>query len=171
MAQDFPNQLIADGGEGFDDAPALYPGLERNSAVRGDEGTSFHRLAESPDIDLVSYHLYPDDWGFDAQQAEEYIDAHEEIARRADKVAYLGEFGEQASDPERALTYDRWLSRLFLRDNGTLALVWQVTYPGRLDNDGFALIPGQSLEAIASLARQAQALTVADLGWPFAAGS
>jgi mannan endo-1,4-beta-mannosidase len=163
VALAFPHHLIADGGEGFDDDPSLYPGLARSTTVSGDEGTAFHRLAESPDIDLVSYHLYPDEWGLKPDETAAYIDRHEEIARAAGKVAYLGEFGEQTLDDDRAGTYDQWLSRLFLRDAGALALVWQVTYPGRLDNDGFALIPGESMEAIASLARYAHTLTLPGL--------
>ncbi len=158
VAAAWPGVLVADGGEGFDDDPALYPGLEDTEIPTGEEGTSFHRLAESDDIDLLSYHLYPDEWHLTASQADAYIDAHETIARHAGKVAYLGEFGEQTGDIDRAFTYDRWLDRLFVSNAGALALAWQLTYPGRVDNDGFALVPGESALALGSLARHAHAM-------------
>ena len=41
-------QLIADGGEGFDDAFEQYLGITNRYAVRGDEGMSFSRMAASP---------------------------------------------------------------------------------------------------------------------------
>jgi mannan endo-1,4-beta-mannosidase len=160
---DWPNHLIADGGEGFDDEPSLYPGLETSSVVSGDEGTSFHTLAEAPEIDLVSYHLYPESWKLTDEQATQYIDAHESIARAAGKVAYMGEFGLLTGDGFRAQTYEQWLDRLFMANGGSLGLVWQLTYSGRPDNDGFALVPGQSAQAMAALARQAQLLAAPGL--------
>lgn len=159
----FPNHLVADGGEGFDDAPALYPALLGTSVVRGDEGQSFHRLALVPELDLVSYHLYPEAWGLGADEATAYIDAHEAIARAAGKVAYLGEFGERDDDRSRAVTYERWLDRLFGAADGSLGLVWQVTYPGRGDNDGFALEPGRSPSSMAAIARAGRLLAAPGL--------
>jgi PKD repeat protein len=163
VAQAFPSHLIADGGEGFDTDASAYPGLARTEVTRGRDGTSFRRLAASPDIDLVSYHLYPEDWHLSMTQADAYIDAHEDIAHREGKVAYLGEFGEQTLDHDRSSTYDRWLDRVFVRNGGSLALVWQLTYPGRLDNDGFALIPGDSAVTIATIARRAHSLNASGL--------
>jgi mannan endo-1,4-beta-mannosidase len=163
VAQAWPGHLIGDGGEGFDDDSSQYPGLEKSVVVSGEDGTSFHAIAESPDIDLVSYHLYPDDWHLSRAEAEAYIDAHEEIARRAGKVAYMGEFGEQTRDRERASTYDVWLDRLFAGNAGWLALAWQVAYPGRPDNDGFALFPGSSSASFGALARHAHAVSGAGL--------
>ena len=44
LKQVAPNQLIADGGDGFDDDPTPYVGLSNYYAVRGDEGASFSKL-------------------------------------------------------------------------------------------------------------------------------
>lgn len=151
----WPNHLLSDGGEGFDDKPAAYPGLEGTTAVSGEEGASFRRIAQIPEIDLASYHLYPQYWGLDSEQAGFWIDAHEAIARRAGKVAFLGEFGEKAGDASRALTYERWLDRVFGANGGSLALVWQIAYDQRADNDGFVLSPGRSPRTLATIARQA----------------
>src|SRR5262245_53213647 len=121
-------QLIADGSEGFDDAPELHPGLSNTYAVRGEDGMSFSRLLLVPELDLVSYHLYPVSWGLSpGPDAALWIDRHTQMARAAGKVAYLGEFGHKTpSDRSRAATYDGWLERLFRDRGGSLALLWQL---------------------------------------------
>jgi mannan endo-1,4-beta-mannosidase len=163
VAAAWPDRLIADGGEGFDDSAELYPGLAGTTVVAGDEGTSFRLLAEAPEIDLMSYHLYPESWNLSEDQAIRYIDAHESIARAAGKVAYMGEFGLHSQDVDRAAVYEQWLHRLFVTNGGSLGLVWQFAYPGRPDNDGFALVPGESGLSMAALARYSQILSAPEL--------
>ena len=51
------NHLVADSGEGFDDAPNLYPDLSNLFTVSGSESCSYHRLVQIPDLDMVTYHL------------------------------------------------------------------------------------------------------------------
>jgi mannan endo-1,4-beta-mannosidase len=149
-----PNHLVADGGEGMDDDASLYPGLSNTYAVRGDEGCSYRRLVDIPEIDLVSYHLYPTSWGLnDATDVEIWIRVHQQLARAAGKVAYLGEFGRRAGDdppncdrttgrqfdPIRAQIFDRWL-KVAVEDNGASGhMVWQSVYDARPDCDGFAV--------------------------------
>ncbi|MGH9854726.1 MAG: hypothetical protein ACREBD_33250, partial [Blastocatellia bacterium] len=148
------NHLVADGGEGFDDNAANYPGLSNTYAVRGDESCSFNRLAREPLIDLLSYHLYPPNWGLnDDRDVEIWIRVHEQLARAAGKAAYLGEFGRRpggdppncdaapgrAFDATRAGIYDRWL-RWAVEEYCTAGqLVWQLAYDARTDCDGFAV--------------------------------
>lgn len=134
------NHLVGDGGEGFDDAVELYPDLSNTYAVRGDEGASYHRLVNQPSIDMVSYHLYPDKWGFnDGSDVETWIRVHEELAQQADKVAYLGEYGVIGDDVQRAATFDRWLT-MALTDNQTAGiLVWGLAYQSRPDYDKFSI--------------------------------
>ncbi len=160
------NHLVADGGEGFDDNAANYPGLSNTYAVRGDESCSFNRLAREPLIDLLSYHFYPSSWGLnDASDAEIWIRSHEQLARAAGKAAYLGEFGRRpggdppncdaapgrAFDSTRAGIYDRWL-RWAVEEYCTAgSLLWQLAYDARTDCDGFAVyLPrdGQTIQAL-----------------------
>jgi uncharacterized protein (TIGR03437 family) len=148
------NHLVGDGGEGFDDNAANYPGLSNTYAVRGDESCSFNRLAREPLIDLLSYHLYPQKWGLnDTSDVEIWIRAHEQLARAAGKAAYLGEFGKRqggdppgcdaapgrAFDPTRAQIYDRWLQWAVEEYCTAGQLVWQLAYDARPDCDGFAV--------------------------------
>jgi PKD repeat protein len=158
VAPEWPNHLIGDGAEGFDTEKNLYAGLEHSYLLNANEGSSFAAIAAIPEIDLVSYHLYPDSWHLTDAQTTLSIDTHESIARTAGKLAYLGEFGLRTGDAERGTTYDQWLQRLFVTNGGALGLVWQIVYPGRPDNDGFALTPGQSLHAIGALARHSHQL-------------
>jgi mannan endo-1,4-beta-mannosidase len=148
-----PNHLVADGGEGFDDDRSLWPGLSNGYAVSGSEGCSFHRLVHIPDIDMVSYHLYPAFWGLnDTTDVEVWIRGHERMARAAGKVAYLGEYGKRAADqsppgcsrepgrqfdPLRAQIFDQWLKWAVVEEGTAGQMVWQLIYDRRDDCEGF----------------------------------
>jgi uncharacterized protein (TIGR03437 family) len=166
------NHLVADGGEGFDDNAANYPGLSNGYPVRGDESCSFSRLAREPLIDLLSYHFYPASWGLnDDRDAEVWIRVHEQLARAAGKPAYLGEFGARptgssfpancdvaagrAFDATRAQTYARWL-RWAVEEHCTAGqLHWQLAYDARPDCDGFAVYCPRDAQSGAVLQRSA----------------
>jgi mannan endo-1,4-beta-mannosidase len=140
LKQIAPNQLVADGGEGFDDDEAPYVGLSNYYAVRGDEGCSYTKLARIEALDMLSYHFYPSNYGFSTpRDAEIWIERHQAIATVTGKVAYLGECGFAAPDAERAQSYDAWLRHLFTLSGGQLGLFWQLSPGGRLNNDGFAV--------------------------------
>jgi mannan endo-1,4-beta-mannosidase len=135
-----PDQLVADGGDGFDDDPSLYAGLSNFYAVRGDEGASFSKLARIEALDMLSYHFYPRNYGFEhARDAAVWFDRHNAIAAVTGKIAYLGECGFIAPDAERALGYDGWLRSLFGGAGGQLGLFWQLSPNARLNNDGLAV--------------------------------
>ena len=135
-----PNHLVADGGEGFDDDPGSYLGLSNSYPVRGDEGTSFSKLVAFDGLDMVSYHLYPKSYGLESpRDTEIWIQRHQALATVFGKVAYLGECGYVAPDPERARGYDAWLGHLFDANDGTIGLMWQLVPQTRLSNDQFAV--------------------------------
>jgi mannan endo-1,4-beta-mannosidase len=135
-----PNHLIADGGEGFDDEQGSYLGLSNGYPIRGDEGTSFSKLAAIDELDLLSYHLYPRSYGLELpRDTLIWIQRHQAIATVFGKVAYLGECGDVASDAERALRYDTWLFHLFEESGGPLGLMWQLLPTARSANDQFSV--------------------------------
>ena len=132
------NHLIADGGEGFDDAPALYQGLTNPYAVSGSDGCSDHRIALIPELDMLSYHLYPSNWQMnDEDDAALYIRRHEEIAREAGKVAYMGEFGKRAPDPQRATIFDAWIRAAATEQASAGVMLWQLINDAKTDSEGF----------------------------------
>jgi mannan endo-1,4-beta-mannosidase len=150
------NHLIADGGEGFDDDPSLYPGLSNRYSVAGAEGCSFHRLAQIPELDLLSYHLYPANWRLnDTSDAALYIRHHEEIARKHGKIAYLGEFGKNTSDARRAKTMSGWLNAA-LANASAGAILWQLLNDAMADSEGYAVYYPRD-EATCHVLRQAGA--------------
>jgi mannan endo-1,4-beta-mannosidase len=133
-----PNHLIADGGEGFDDDPQLYPGLSHRHAVSGADGCSYHRLARIPHLDLLSYHLYPSAWRLnDSADAAHYISRHEEIARENGKVAYMGEFGKNLPDPLRARMFSTWLSTAVTAQASAGAILWHLISDAKPDAEGY----------------------------------
>jgi mannan endo-1,4-beta-mannosidase len=135
-----PNHLIADGGEGFDDQPGAYLGLSNSYPIRGDEGSSFSGLAALEELDMISYHLYPKNYGLESpRDTEIWIQRHQAIATVFGKVAYLGECGYFASDADRANSYDAWLRQLFEENGGPIGLMWQLLPNARLANDQFSV--------------------------------
>ncbi len=147
------NHLVADGGEGFDDDRSLYTGMSNSYPVAGSEGCSYHRLVKIPELDMVSYHLYPAGWGLnDANDASIYIRRHEELARDAGKVAYFGEYGRRAGnqspagcsrapgrafDAQRADIYQAWLGYSAIEQASSGVMVWQLINDGKDDCEGF----------------------------------
>jgi mannan endo-1,4-beta-mannosidase len=154
-----PHQLVSDGGDGFDDDPTPYAGLSNLYAVRGDEGASFSKLTRVESLDLLSYHFYPRNYGFEtARDAQIWIERHQALATITGKVAYLGECGFVAPDAERAQSYDSWLRSLFAATGGQLGLFWQLSPAGRLNNDGFAVYSRRDNATAWILARWGRAL-------------
>jgi len=156
----FPNHLIADGGEGFDDTPSNWGTLSNDYPVAGSEGASYTGLVKLSAIDMASYHYYPSGWGMDITSAasadsdgQTWIDGHQALAKAAGKVAYWGEFGLQvgASDSVRAPIYDSWLGTFFgANDNGPLATFWQLVPASRGADDGYACILGRDPATVAA---------------------
>ena len=137
-----PHHLVADGGEGFDDDPNLYEGLTNSYAVRGVEGASYHRLVSLESVHLVSYHLYPDKWGFnDSSDVVLWIKTHEELARQAGKVAYLGEFGIINTRENYSDLLREWLVAALVEADSTGVIIWQMVTSSRLQyDDGYSLV-------------------------------
>ncbi len=159
LKQIAPKQLVADGGDGFDDNPDPYVGLTNYYAVRGDEGCSFSRLARVDALDMLSYHFYPRNYGFSTpRDAEVWIQRHTDVAMVTGKVAYLGECGYVAPDVERAQSYDAWLRHLFALSGGQLGLFWQLSPAGRVNNDGYAVYSRRDNATAWILARWGKAI-------------
>jgi mannan endo-1,4-beta-mannosidase len=154
-----PHQLISDGGDGFDDNPPAYLGLSNLYAVRGDEGASFTKMAAIDELDMLSYHFYPHNYGLTtARDAQIWIERHQAIGAASGKVAYLGECGFVAPDTERAQSYDQWLRQLFQTSGAPLGLFWQLSPAGRLNNDGYAVYSRRDDATAWILARWGKAL-------------
>jgi mannan endo-1,4-beta-mannosidase len=154
-----PNQLISDGGDGFDDDPTFYAGLSNLYAVRGDEGASFSKLGKIEALDMLSYHFYPANYGLSTpRDAELWIQRHQAVAAITGKVAYLGECGFVAPDTERAQSYDGWLRHLFDLSGGQLGLFWQLSPNSRLNNDGYAVYSRRDNATAWILARWGKAM-------------
>ena len=156
------NHLIADGGEGFDDDPSLYPGISNRYTVSGSDGCSFHRLAQIPELDLLSYHLYPTNWRMnDDADTVLYIRRHEEIARQNGKVAYLGEYGKTGADPARAAIFQRWLQAATNDHASSGVMLWHLISDAKTDSEGYQLYCPQHADSCTAIRQSAEALAAA----------
>ena len=131
-------QLVSVGDEGFF---ADQPGSD-DWTHNGGEGVDTVRLAALPDVDVMSYHLYPDGWGKTADWGTQYILDHAAAARKIHKPVMLGEFGYRDKSTRNPV-YQRWMDAVYLSGtNG--ALYWLLS--DRLDDgtlygdyDGFTV--------------------------------
>ena len=133
-----PSQLISDGGEGFDDNPSLWQ-LSNTYPVNGGQGASFSTLPQIPELDLLSYHVYPSNYGLADADVQEWFVKHQQLASAGGKVAFPGEYGFAAADATRAPKYDAWNGWLYQNGAGSLGLLWQVLPEGVANNDGFGV--------------------------------
>jgi mannan endo-1,4-beta-mannosidase len=130
--------LISVGDEGFF---ADQPG-GTDWTRNGGEGVDTVRLAGLPNIDVMSYHLYPDSWGKTADWGTGWIVEHALAARRVGKPVMLGEFGIRDKATRNAV-YQRWTDAAYVTGtNG--ALYWILSdrlEDGTLygDYDGFTV--------------------------------
>ncbi|HKX28392.1 MAG TPA: cellulase family glycosylhydrolase [Blastocatellia bacterium] len=157
------NHLLSDGGEGMDSMTANYPSISNTYAVSGFEGASFSQMVNIPNIDLVSYHFYPTNWGLNnTTDAEIWIRVHQQLARAAGKVAFLGEFGTSVPgacngdaargyDQTRSEIYERWLN-VAIEENATSGqMFWQILYDARPDYDCFGVYVPTDARTVAVL--------------------
>ena len=132
------NHLVSVGDEGFYcNDPASTDWTE--NCGEGVDTLAFTKLRN---IDVMSYHLYPDGWGKDAAWGTQWIKQHSRDARRLFKPSMLGEFGFK-DKATRNPVYKEWTDTVLMsRGNG--ALYWILSgiqdngtlYP---DYDGFTV--------------------------------
>lgn len=134
------NHLISVGDEGF----YCLPDGEHWTEQCGD-GVDALAFAQLPHIDVMSAHLYPEDWGTDVAWGTEWISRHVNDAREIGKASLIGEFG--IGDKRiRNRVYHDWMETLSsLGGNGSL--YWILS--GRQDDgqlygdfDGFTVYEG-----------------------------
>ncbi len=147
------NHLVTTGDEGFfndpDGADWMYD---------GSDGVDTVAWASVPTIDYMSFHLYPDHWGTDAEWGNQWIVEHNAAAKDIKKPALLGEFGWQDKSSRNAV-YQDWLTTS-LATGGAGSLVWILSdirddgtlYP---DYDGFTIhCPGSVCTTVANYGEQ-----------------
>lgn len=118
------NHLLTAGDEGFfcrdegDWALAAQYGASDYGKGFGEdcaEGVDTVALASLPNIDMMSFHLYPDHWKTTTAWGTGWILEHAAAAEAIGKPVYLGEFGLN-DKPTRMPVYHEWLRAV--RDSG-----------------------------------------------------
>jgi len=110
--------LLSAGDEGFyctDPASSDF-------TINCSQGVDSIALAKIPDMDILSYHLYPDSWGKTPQWGTEWIQSHIEASHRLGDRAVGGEFGLLSKDTRNPV-YHEW-EDVVLQDDGAGALYW-----------------------------------------------
>lgn len=113
-----PRHLVSVGDEGFfcDDR------TNTDWTTNCGEGVDTVAFTKLPAIDVMSYHLYPNAWGFNADWAVDYITRHSREAATIGKPVMLGEFG-WSDKSTRNTVYQRWTDAV-QSSGGTGWLYW-----------------------------------------------
>jgi mannan endo-1,4-beta-mannosidase len=110
--------LVSVGDEGFFADQPTSDDWTHN----GGEGVDTVALASLPNVDVMSYHLYPDGWGKTADWGTQYILDHAKAAKKIHKAVMLGEFGLKDKSVRNPV-YQRWTDAVYASGtNG--ALYW-----------------------------------------------
>ena len=135
-----PVHLLAVGDEGFLCISRSLSDWTRN-CTQGDDTVAF---AQTPGIDAMSMHLYPDSWGTSYAWSQTWITDHITDANGIGKPAYLGEFGWTTQNT-RLPVYYTWTNEI-LTNGGAGSLHWDIVpgNPGEAFSDpaGFDLKTG-----------------------------
>ncbi len=149
------NHLVSVGDEGFYCIPGATDWTENCG-----EGVDTLALADLANVDVMSFHLYPDGWGKSASWGTAWIERHIRDAARIHDRAMLGEFG-LLDRAKRNPVYKEWTDTV-LRSGGSGALYWILSdkqddgsyYP---DYDGFTVYcPSPVCTAFGNFARVMQ---------------
>ncbi len=112
-----PHHLVSVGDEGFYCLPFRTDWTENCS-----QGVDTLALASLPNVDVMSFHLYPDTWGKDPAWGTQWIQRHFADASTIGKPAMLGEFGLK-DQSIRNTVYNEWTDAV-LDSGGSGALYW-----------------------------------------------
>ena len=112
--------LLGSGSNGFLDQPGAT-----DFTLNGSGGVDEVALANLPNIDLLSYHLYPEAWGKDSAWATTWITQHISLAKSIGKPSMLGEFAWKTPD-DRNEVYKSWTDTVY-SGGGTGALFWMLS--------------------------------------------
>jgi mannan endo-1,4-beta-mannosidase len=84
----------------------LDPNHLRSTGSEGAISSDVYQTHKSDAVDFISFHLYPNWWGFDRERSKQYIREHVKIAREMGKPIFLGEFG--IDKQQRRSVYQEW---------------------------------------------------------------
>jgi mannan endo-1,4-beta-mannosidase len=148
--------LVSPGDEGFYCADPTSSDFTINCS----QGVDTIALGKLPDMDILSYHLYPDSWGKTPQWGTGWIKQHIEDSHRLGDRAVAGEWGILDKDIRNPV-YHQWEDTV-LEDDGAGALYWILSglqdngtlYP---DYDGYTVYcPSPVCSAFTNFSRQLQ---------------
>ncbi len=152
--------LLSPGDEGF----YCTDPHSSDFTINCSQGVDSIALAKLPDMDILSYHLYPDSWGKTPEWGTEWIERHIEDSHRLGNRALAGEWGILDKNTRNPV-YQQWEDAV-LRDDGSGALYWILSglqddgtlYP---DYDGYTVYcPTPVCSAFTHFSRKIQHLPV-----------
>ena len=130
-----------------DEMAGFIKSIDPNHLVStGSEGSiasDFVETHKSKHIDIASFHLYPDWWGFSPERSEQYIKDHISMSKNVlNKPVFLGEFGFK-DQQKRYEIYQNWYRVGY--ENGIAGMMFWILSGRQMDGslypdyDGFTI--------------------------------
>jgi mannan endo-1,4-beta-mannosidase len=113
------NHLVSVGDEGFFCNPQSTDWTENCG-----EGVDTIAFSKLKNIDVMSYHLYPELWGKDIAWGTDWIKRHTKAAQKLGKAVMLGEYGITNASI-RNTVYKQWTDTI-LESHANGALYWML---------------------------------------------
>lgn len=113
------NHLVSVGDEGFYCTPGTTDWTENCG-----EGVDTIAFTKLKNIDVMSYHLYPELWSKDIPWTLNWIERHAKEAKKLNKAVMAGEFGVTDQNTRNAI-YKQWTD-LMLKTSTNGGLFWML---------------------------------------------
>ena len=133
-----PNHLVSVGMEGFF---GRWTGGWNPPRWPGGQGTDFVWHHEPADVDLATFHLYPDHWWMHPADGIRWIRDHLRAADELGKPVLLEEFGKRGAPQVRERCFRAWDDALGEREPAAGSMFWALYHGAYPDYDGFGVYP------------------------------
>lgn len=137
--------MVSLGDEGWLTSTSSYvPNFENSYAYSGYEGVDFEKILAIPTIDYGTFHLYPNQWGYNYTWGNTWISQHNAIGKKVGKPVLLEEYAVPDGQ-DRLSIMCAWQDTIVNKTSVAGDLMWQfgTTLPsGTNPFDNYALYYG-----------------------------
>ncbi|KAL8694581.1 MAG: hypothetical protein Q9218_000763 [Villophora microphyllina] len=117
-----PNHMVSLGDEGW--LQPSFPGGDGSYAYSGYEGVDFVKNLAIPTIDYGTFHMYPEQWGYNYSWGNEWITQHNAIGKAAGKPVVLEEYAAPSA-ALREQYMPQWQSTVLSQTSVASDSLWQ----------------------------------------------
>ncbi|KAL9044025.1 MAG: hypothetical protein Q9214_002808 [Letrouitia sp. 1 TL-2023] len=112
------------GDEGWLQPSTQVANNDGSYAYSNYEGVDSEKLLSIPTIDFATFHMYPNQWGYNYTWGNTWIEQHNEIGKRAGKPMLLEEYAVPQGEDRKAIM-GQWQDTIVTKTSVAGDMVWQ----------------------------------------------